>query len=138
MVSRIQTQKELAEMWAKITIERWQERMQELKIGHTGDLENSFGYRILLDQTLAIKQIDLGFLFYGKFVDMGVGRGLGIENVKDNRAKWAKASGDKINRRAKKWYTPIFYREYNILNEKLQEFYQVNILNKVINELKAE
>lgn len=138
MVNKVPTQKELAEQWSEITILRWKERMKELKIGHTGALENSFGYSVMLDQFLGIKKIDLGFLFYGKFVDMGVGKGLGIESVKDNRSRWAAAAGDKINRRAKKWYSPVFHREYNILNEKLQEYYQIDILNKVVSELKSE
>lgn len=130
------SQKKLGEDWSEILIIRWKERMQELKIGSSGALENSFDYQVALNNFLGLQKIDLNFLFYGKFVDMGVGKGLAIHSVKENRSVWASALGDREKRRPKKWYSPVFTREYNILIQLLQERHQIDILRNLVTELK--
>lgn len=137
-MENIPSQEQLGNEWAEILIMRWKERMHELKVGRTGELENSFAYQVMLDQLLNLKKIDLGFLYYGKFTDMGVGKGMGIESVKDNGKAWASGLNEKNRRRPKKWYSKTFTREYNVLVELLAKYYQNDILNNVVTELKNQ
>lgn len=127
----IPTQQELAHQWAEITIMRWIERMADLNVGKTGALKGSFEFQVNADPSGMLKSITLFFLYYGRFPDMGVGKGMGIESVKENRSKWASALGENSKRVPKKWYSPVFTREYNRLMELLIEYYQIDLIKTV-------
>ncbi len=138
MISPLVTpsQYQIAHDWAEITIMRWIERQNKLKVYDTGDLQGSFEFDVVMNPGNMLKEISFGFLFYGRFIDMGVGKGLGIESVKDNRSKWAAALGQQSRRKPKKWYSPVFMHEYNRLLELLIEHYQIDILRTATTESK--
>ncbi|MBR6457372.1 MAG: hypothetical protein IKS71_02125 [Bacteroidales bacterium] len=66
---------EMTRRWAEITIERWQRRIEALGIGRTGELARSFEAHVTADSKGDPEKITFAFLYYGRFVDMGVGRG---------------------------------------------------------------
>jgi hypothetical protein len=89
------------EQWAAITIERWEEKITKLRIGHNNLLINSFTQHIISDSNGNPAMVTFALNYYGRMVDMGVGTGVKIADV---GAPWTK-------RRPKKWYSKTLSRE---------------------------
>ena len=55
------------------------DRFQKLRIGQSGDLLNEMNFRgkVLVNGVM----LEIDYLFYGQFIDMGVGRGMAFEDV---------------------------------------------------------
>lgn len=111
------------EAWAIITIKRWQNKIEQLGIGHSNDLARSFMQHVITQGNGDPVKIEFAFNYYGKFVDMGVGNGVKKTQVGIN------------NRIAKPWYSATFYHEVKRLGELLAEKFaiaaQTSILNSV-------
>ena len=90
---------QMAQQWADIVIERWQKRMAALDIGDTGELLRSFQAQVASDSNGDPSKITFTFLYYGRFPDMGVGRGVTLADVPDER------------RKPKPWYSKTFLGE---------------------------
>jgi len=114
----VQDERQIADAWAKITIKRWQKKIQGLKIGETGELTRSFLFDVIASAQGDVLKIDFAFKYYGKFVDMGVGKGVKIGQVKENQDS-RKLEGKMLgNRRMpKKWYSKTFAAEAMQLGE---------------------
>ena len=110
--------------WADITIERWRTKIDRLGIGYTLDLENSLKAEVIAESGGNPRMVEFSMLMYGRFVDMGVGAGVPIEEVKllttDRRLEGA---GDGNRRRAKRWYSRTLYAERERLVEILARKY---------------
>lgn len=91
--------------WADITIERWEEKITKLRIGHDNLLINSFTHHIITDSNNNPSMIIFALNYYGRMVDMGVG---GNVRLGDVGAPWTK-------RRPKKWYSKTLSRELYLL-----------------------
>jgi hypothetical protein len=111
-------EKQIADAWAKITIKRWQKKIQGLSIGETGELTRSFLYDVVASAQGDVLKIDFAFKYYGKFVDMGVGKGVKVGQVKENQDS-RKLEGKMLGnrRRPKKWYSKTFAAEAMKLGE---------------------
>jgi hypothetical protein len=72
---------EIAQAWAKITIIKWKKKLATGKVGNSGALLQSFQYNVLASAQGNVLKITLLFEYYGRFVDMGVGRGVKIGDV---------------------------------------------------------
>lgn len=92
---------EMAQMWAEITIDRWKKRMATLEIGSSGELLKSFTAQVVSDAKGDPTKITFAFLYYGRFPDMGVGRGVTLDMTPD-------PSG---HRKVKPWYSDTFRAE---------------------------
>ena len=116
--SLVMDEKQIADAWAKITIKRWQKKIQGLKIGESGELARSFLYDVVASAQGDVLKIDFAFRYYGKFVDMGVGKGVKIGQVKENQDS-RKLEGKMLGnrRRPKKWYSKTFAAEAMKLGE---------------------
>jgi len=112
------SEREIAESWAKITIIKWKKKLASNKIGDTGTLFKSFKYNVLASAQGNVLKITLLFEYYGRFVDMGVGKGVKIGDVKESAAS-RKLSGKMLGnrRRSKKWYSQTFHAEVMKLSE---------------------
>jgi hypothetical protein len=112
------SEREIAEAWAKITIIKWKKKLASNKIGDTGALLKSFKYNVLASAQGNVLKITLLFEYYGRFVDMGVGKGVKIGDVKESAAS-RKLSGKMLGnrRRPKKWYSKTFHAEVIKLSE---------------------
>ena len=126
--------------WSYITI-------NELKLSmashgmHLGDLYRSFTRSIQYGSDGMPTKVTIGFLYHGKFVDMGVGRGQKMESIKSNREVWinlSKAQKKGRKRRAPvKWYSPVMYHEYQRAAEILAGKYGIEIparFEKILSE----
>ena len=106
---------ETVQAWADIVIKNWRHKIVELDIGVTGALYDSFVHEIISASGGNPEKIDFAFSYYGRFVDMGVGRGVYVGN-----------SGDvQTRRKAKKWYGRTFFSETAKLRELLGEKYGI-------------
>lgn len=121
--------------WAFYTIKWLKESMVKSKMKQ-GALYRSFTKQIYYGADGMPTRVTIGFLFHGKFVDMGVGRGVKLENVKTNMSEWrALTRGERAEqrkagykpRRPKKWYSPIIYREYQRAAEILAGKYGIEV-----------
>jgi len=115
---------QIANMWAKITIKRWRKKLRAMRIGDTKELYRSFTKNVIGAANGDVMKIDFAFHYYGKFVDMGVGRGTSISGVKENRTA-RRLEGRMLGnrRRPKKWYSKTFYAESKRLVEIMGEHY---------------
>jgi hypothetical protein len=98
--------------WADIVIERWETNISRLGINHTGQLLRSFYHHVEVQANGAPELIEFTFEYYGKFVDMGVGRGVTMEQVEVS------------NRRPKPWYSKTFFSQIEKLKDLLGEKYE--------------
>lgn len=110
----------LIDDWARYTAERLQKSIEKRKVGKTGSLKYSIIYQLMSatgGDTSSIKHM---FNYYGRFVDMGVGKGVGLSEVKGN-ADLVKLMG---GRKPKKWYSKTYYAEKTELAELLADKYK--------------
>lgn len=118
--------------WGGITVKEFIKAMRKRRI-REGDLYKSFRVKLEKNSEGRPVKVVMEFLFYGRFVDMGVGRGVKLENVKGNREVWRAMSKKdrkgKSNRYPKKWYSPVMYREFQRLSEILLKVYAINVSN---------
>ncbi|NQU54154.1 MAG: hypothetical protein HQ522_16625 [Bacteroidetes bacterium] len=111
------------EAWAEIVIERWETKIERLKIGHTGQLVKSFHQHVQAQANGVPELITFTFEYYGKFVDMGVGRGVTHEEVEFS------------NRRPKAWYSKVFFSQLIKLSELLAEKYERKSQMAIVTEV---
>lgn len=121
--------------WAHYTIKEFQAAMIAKGVG-VGRLYHSFTYNLKMGGDGMPSEISLGFLYHGRFVDMGVGKGVKMEDIKGNLEVYRNLSrkekkGISKPRRPKKWYSPTAYREFAILGRILAEEFSVGISNVV-------
>lgn len=125
-----------AKAWAEITISKWQEKIKRMKIGHSGQLAQSFAYHVVQEANGDFSKVELFFLYYGTFVDMGVGKGVDISEVSEqslSRRLEGKKTGNR--RRAKKWYSKVIYAETNALADILAEKHGIKLSLGIIEAL---
>ena len=102
---------ETLQAWADITIDKWEQKIQTLKINYSYQLIESFANHIISNASGDIAKIEFAFNYYGKFVDMGVGKGVKLEG-----------RGIVMTRRKpKKWYSKTFFTEITKLTHILAE-----------------
>ena len=109
--------------WAKIVVERWEHKILQLGIRSTGKLLNSFQHFINTQAGGNPDKITFAFEYYGKFVDMGVGRGVKLEAVEIS------------NRRAKPWYSKTFWSQFEKLKDLMVQKYEIKGQMKIITEV---
>lgn len=108
--------------WARYTIERLQKSIDKRRIGDTGSLRYSQLYNLAALANGGVEAVKLEFNYYGKFLDMGVGRGQKIESVKSNREVYNLVGG---GRRPKQWFSKTLWGEVAALTELLSVKYGV-------------
>ena len=71
------SEREIAQAWAQITIKRWRKNLDRMKVGQSssGELYRSFQFKVIAASGGNVDRIEFAFRYYGKFLDMGVGKG---------------------------------------------------------------
>ncbi len=118
------SERQIALALAPITVKLWRKNLSRMKIGKrsSGELFRSFQYKVIGSAGGDIQRIEFAFNYYGKFVDMGVGRGtrLGDTPMSGTKRRFAgKFLG--AGRVPKKWYSKTFFAESQRLAEILQK-----------------
>lgn len=114
-----------AEAFAKIVIERWEQKIMRLNVIQSGKLVNSFASFVGTQANGNVNFIQFTFEYYGKFVDMGVGRGVKKEEVEFS------------NRKPKQWYSKIFFSQVLKLKEIMVEKYQQKGVFSILANIEA-
>jgi hypothetical protein len=122
----------IAESWAKYTVHAWQNKIKKLKITDTNTLLNSFMENVIAGANGDVIKIQFTFVQYGRFLDMGVGKGVKIGGVKQStisRRMEGKMIGNR--RRPKKWYTKTLRHEVLRLTEIMAEYYGKSVIDMI-------
>lgn len=115
---------EIAKAWADITIKIWRQKLVKQGSLRTNHLWQSFIRQVVEQSNGDIAKINFAFKYYGKFVDMGVGRGTKIGDVRDNSSS-RKIIGKMLGnrRKPKKWYSKTLAHEVMRLTEIMGKSY---------------
>jgi hypothetical protein len=117
---------EVAKQWLDITITRFIENMRKLRIHDTGTLMASFQKQVVGSAEGRL-QLRLSYALYGKFVDMGVGRGMGAglrrgddgyDRLRRNRGQLRRYARKKRN-----WYATELGYQTKRLSELMLDLY---------------
>lgn len=96
--------------WAQTVIRIWQEKIERMHVWHTGALADSFLQHVINHANGSLPRIEFFFLYYGRFPDMGVGRGTKLQSNNHNRSR-------------KRWYSTTAYAEYMKVSEYINQRY---------------
>ena len=132
--------------WARVTIELWKKQLRKKRIGITKELENSFQKELKLKGT-ELAEVVIKFKMYGRFLDMGVGKGISANERGSNRQNRnaSRAYGARVSfssRRDKRWLNKIktaqSYRLSELLAQRssetvIQDFNNTNNVTVQIN-----
>ena len=97
---------ELARNWTNITVLKLKSSLQTKKVGKTGKLLSSFLSSVNVGSGEYIK-ILISYMYYGKFVDMGVGKGVDMATA---------LRGGSFKRKRKVWYSKTIGQEVSKLS----------------------
>lgn len=128
--------------WAKYAIQALQEELDKKKIRITGALFNSFKKELRASQG-NVQEVLIKFAMYGRFRDMGVGRGLKAYERRTNKmnligAKRYGANVDYIGRQPKRWYPKRKMREIHRLSEILADEMGEEVVNWMAGEFAGD
>lgn len=115
-----------AQAWADILIRNWFAKIERLHIGQTQELAASFINHVIENAGGSVDRIEFAFNYYGKFVDMGVGKGISLSDI----------GYVDSGRRPKKWYSPVFYSEVRKLTAILAEKYAMKAAISICETIK--
>ena len=99
--------------WADIVIQIWLQKIEQMKINYSYQLADSFVNHVISHANGNVQKIEFAFNYYGKFVDMGVGKGVSLEDV----------GHAYTTRKPKPWYSRSFYAEVQKLGRLMAEKY---------------
>lgn len=125
----------LIDDWARIAIDRYKKEIAKKNIGVSGALSRSFQKEITVSGG-DVKAVYIRFLMYGRFRDMGVGRGLKAYERKINKefliaAKTYGANVEYVRRQPKRWFNKPkmaqIYKLREILAKELDHAVVTNI-----------
>jgi len=112
-----------AEAWAEIVVEKWKDRIDKMGVGSgnsDSELYSSFEHEVIANSNGNLQRIDFAFNYYGKFIDMGVRKGVTLNDA------------DQLN--PKPWYSVVWYSQYKRLVEILsQKYARIGVLSIVEN-----
>ncbi|NCD41651.1 MAG: hypothetical protein EOL88_06110 [Bacteroidia bacterium] len=115
--------------WAEITEREWKAEINSLNIGVTGDLYESFQNDIITGNN-TVRSVRFRFNDYGIYVNYGVGKEIRRGNTGN--------LGFTSLRNAKRWFSPVIYRETHILSRLLAEKYCMMGAGFIVEQINKE
>lgn len=128
------------EKWAEIVVDKWVKLAAHLKIHPDSPITHERFYHYVHTQADGNPQkVEFAFDYYLKFVNLGVGRGVNMENrdtyIAANKRSKAYEKKNKEGRRPKPWYDDVFYKELYKLGAILAESYAHFAVSVIKNSL---
>ncbi|MBC6988577.1 hypothetical protein [Hymenobacter sp. BT491] len=121
------TQKMTVERWLEITLSNLREQVIKQKVRDTDELLDSIKGQLVAAADGDVERLSIAYALYGKFADMGVGRGMGAGVRKSNSAytkiRDAKGQLYRYSRKKRQWYSKEMGRQTMRLSTLLSEFY---------------
>lgn len=141
-MSTTSTPRELAVAWLDITVERFVANMKQLKIQNTGALMASFKKQVIGGSEGDPLKLRLSYALYGKFIDMGVGRGHGAGITKGddgyNRLRNSRGKLRRQKRKACAWYSKEVAFQTKRLSELMLDLYGQLFVTRATDALPGE
>lgn len=115
----------MVDVWARYTISKWRAELRKKKIGVSDELYRSFTHQLQRDSE-ALTGVLLQFKYYGRFRDMGVGKGVkaferGNNTANMRAARQYGATVDYVGRKPANWLNKIKAGQTHRLREILAE-----------------
>lgn len=135
----METKKFSAQQWLDIYEERLQDALLKHGIGKTGSLASSFVKTVILNADAEPAKMQMQFLFYGRFRDMGVGRGQALGFKKEKNIQLYRTQNS-FGRKPAKWYSKTTGREIEILAQLLKKHFGIEMIQTIesnLNDLTA-
>jgi len=145
------------EAWADIVIKNWIAKIMKLQAYDTMALSESFGRHVVGNSNGVPERVEFAFMFYGRFVDMGVGKGkgaaggmsrdqkrivkrqlkMGHTDMAFHKKKAFENYNDKYlkEREAKPWYSSTLFAEVQKLQAILAEKYAYKAAMYIVENL---
>ena len=111
--------------WADIVTKQWRGAINKLNIHSTGALFESIAYDVIGGDKP--DKVRFTFKDYGVYVNFGVGKETRIGN-----------KGVNTSRRAKKWYTPVIFREIDALSRILADKYGEKAAGVIVSAIQSD
>lgn len=115
----IPSTEKFANDWAQVAIKHLAQSLVKKRVGGSA-LKSSFKYHLITGPDGPTKII-ISYLNVGKFVDMGVGRGQKLGDVRGNKSLYSALGLH--GRVAKKWYSKTMTAEARRLSELMAALY---------------
>lgn len=132
---------ELATKWLDFTVSNFIDNVRRLRIQDTGALMASFRKQVVGSAEGQL-QLRLSYALYGKFVDMGVGRGYGagVRRSDDGYDRLRNGRGQlrRKKRKARKWYAKELAHQTKRLAELMSELHGTILIATVAEALPTE
>lgn len=109
--------------WAQMMITIFVEKAIELNIRESGEFMESFMYDVQTNAQGDVTKIVHTYLYYGRFVDMGVGRGTKLDDREGSE------------RRKKEWYQKNYYRSVKKMTEELSLVFNQQIHEIIVDTI---
>lgn len=113
--------------WSDIVLKIWHEKIVDLKVWETGDLNSSLLHTLMSNAGTDADKVEFSFLLYGVWVDMGVGHEISVGNSGD--------LGFTPVRKRKEWYSRIFYGQVMKLREIFMEKFGESAAKQVVSAM---
>ena len=135
------TQLELATTWLDFTVDNFVDNMRRLRIRDTGALMASFRKQVIGSAEGPL-QLRLSYALYGKFIDLGVGRGYGagVRKGDDGYERLRNGRGQlrRRERKARQWYAKELAHQTKRLAELMSELHGTILIATVAEALPTE
>lgn len=102
---------ETVKAWAEIVLDIWDDKIVKYQVMETVALANSLMHHVITSSNGNPELVQFFFNYYGKFVDMGVGKGTDLQHATFS------------NRTKKPWYSKPFYSQVMRLGQILADKY---------------
>lgn len=119
------------EAWADIVLKNWLQKIMKMYIIDTMSLAKSLEHHVYLNSNGNPERVEFAFMYYGRFVDMGVGEGKS-QNGSLKNLSVEKSFKERI---ARKWYSPVFYSEVMKLQNILAEKYGLKAAQTIVESI---
>jgi hypothetical protein len=106
---------EILRAFMPVFVERLRRNIDTMNIGYEGDLDDSFRFNVRKGSSVV--SANLSFNFYGRFVDMGVGKGTTLVERQTGRLLMDGRAGTGNQRKPKPWFSPQYVFEKGRLAE---------------------
>jgi len=136
-VKNIPTQARIVEDFIRITVERFQKSIEKAGVSKERNiLFDSFVSELQKGGSDTVERARIMFMKYGRYVDMGVGRGVPIGSAAakadferyryaKNTARFKRGQLKKYGRKPKKWYSRTLAGQIKKLSELMMEHYGI-------------
>lgn len=129
-IGNLQDGQKIMTQFLDVLVERWRKNLVKYNIGHEGDLDASFTKRATASDGVIKGRAN--FEYYGRFVDLGVGKGVKLSEAGGRLALTSSRPGAR-RRRPKKWFSGTWAYE----RRRLAEVYQKYVSEELLDHMEA-